>query len=43
MTLPTSPASALDQVFTRYAFHKIGGKEYKDQKYKRRAILQLLN
>jgi len=43
MTLPTAPASSLDLVFTRYSFNKIGGKEYKDQKYKKRPMLQLLD
>ncbi len=42
MTLPTSPAVPLDQVFTRYAFRKVGGNEYKDQKYKNRPLLKLL-
>ena len=42
MTLPTAPASPLDLVFTRYAFHKIGGSTYKDQKYKTRPLLRLL-
>ena len=43
MTLPTAPASPLDQVFTRYAFNKIGGRKYKDNKYKRRPLLKLLD
>lgn len=43
MTLPTAPASSLDQVFTRYAFNKIGGRKYKNQKYKRRPLLKLLD
>ena len=43
MTLPTAPASPLDQVFTRFAFHKIGGSEYKDQKFFRRPLLHLLD
>jgi len=43
MTLPTSPASPLDQVFTRYAFNKVGGSTYKNQKYKTRPLLKLLD
>jgi len=43
MTLPTAPASSLDQVFTRYSFAKIGGSAYKNQKYRRRPLLQLLD
>ncbi len=40
MTLPTAPASSLDLVFTRYAFNKIGGRKYKNQKYKTRPVLR---
>lgn len=43
MTLPTSPAVPLDQVFTRYAFNKVGSSEYKDNKYKGRPLLKLLD
>jgi hypothetical protein len=32
-----------DQVFTRFAYNKIGGSKYKDNKYKDRPLLQLLN
>ena len=42
MTLPTAPASPLDQVFTRYSFNKIGSSEYKDNKYKIRPLLRLM-
>ena len=41
MALPTHTPT-LDQVFTRYAYNKIGGREYKDQKYKTRPLLRLL-
>ena len=41
MTLPTQTVT-LSDVFTRYAYNKIGDSKYKDNKYKRRPILQLL-
>jgi hypothetical protein len=41
MTLPTQTAT-LGQVFTRYAYNKIGGREYKDNKYKTKPLLKLL-
>lgn len=41
MTLP-SVTNTLSDVFTRYAFNKIGGRKYKDQKYKNRPLLKLL-
>lgn len=41
MALPTHTPT-LDQVFTRYAYNKIGGRKYKDQKYKTRPLLRLL-
>ena len=41
MTLPTQTVT-LSDVFTRYAYNKIGGKSYKDNKYKRRNLLKLL-
>lgn len=41
MTSPTQTVT-LDQVFTRYAYNKVGGKEYKDNKYKNRPLLKLL-
>jgi len=43
MTLPTAAALPIDLVFTRYAHNKVGGSDYKDQKYKRRPILKLLD
>ena len=42
MTLPTFTATTLDQVFTRYAFNKVGDSTYKNSKYKNRPILELL-
>ena len=42
MTLPTSGDVSLDLVYTRYAYNKIGGSEYKNQKYQRRPLLRLL-
>jgi hypothetical protein len=42
MTLPTQAAVPLDQVFTRYAYKKVGGSEYKDNRYKARPLLKLL-
>jgi len=42
MTLPTASALPLDQVYTRFSHNKVGGREYKDQKYKKRPLLQLL-
>ena len=42
MTLP-SVTNTLSDVFTRYAFNKVGGRKYKDQKYKNRPLLKLLN
>jgi len=41
-TLPTHTAT-LGQVFTRYAYDKIGGREYKDNAYYNRPLLRLLN
>jgi len=41
MTLPTQTAT-LGQVFTRYAYNKIGGREYKDNKYNTKPLLKLL-
>lgn len=41
MTYPTQTVT-LGDVFTRYAYEKIGGSEYKDQKYKNRPLLKLL-
>jgi hypothetical protein len=42
VTLPNTGSIPLDQVFTRYAYRKVGGNEYKDQKYKNRPLLKLL-
>lgn len=42
MTLPTQASVPLDQVFTRYAYKKVGGSEYKDNRYKNRALLKLI-
>lgn len=42
MALPTHTPT-LDQVFTRYAYNKVGSSVYKDQKYKRRPLLKLLD
>lgn len=42
MSLPQS-THTLDAVFTRYAFNKIGGRKYKDQRYKNRPFLKLLD
>lgn len=42
MTLPSQTAT-LGAVFTRYAHNVIGGPEYKNQKYKKRPLLKLLN
>ena len=41
MALPTQTAT-LGQVFTRYAYNKVGGREYKDNKYKTKPLLKLL-
>ncbi len=41
MTLNTQTVT-LSDVFTRYAYNKIGDSKYKDNKYKRRPMLQLL-
>ena len=41
MTLPTQTVT-LSDVFTRYAYNKIGGRKYKDNKYKNRPLLKLL-
>ena len=41
MTYPTQTVT-LGDVFTRYAYEKIGGSEYKDNKYKDRPLLKLL-
>src|SRR5512142_914639 len=41
MTYPTQTVT-LGDVFTRYAYKKIGGSEYKDNKYKNRPLLKLL-
>ncbi len=41
MTLPTQTVT-LSDVFTRYAYNKVGGNEYKDNKYKNRPLLKLL-
>lgn len=41
MTLPTQTVT-LSDVFTRYAYNKIGGSTYKDNKYKNRPLLKLL-
>lgn len=42
MTLPVEGGLTLDQVYTRYAYNKVGGSEYKDQKYKTRPLLRAL-
>lgn len=42
MTLPTHGTIPLSDVFTRYAYNKIGGRQYKDNKYKNRPLLKLL-
>lgn len=42
MTLPTQTAT-LGQVFTRHAYNKVGSREYKDNKYKTKPLLKLLN
>jgi hypothetical protein len=41
MTLP-SQTSTFSDVFTRYAYNKVGGSTYKNQKYKSRPVLKLL-
>jgi hypothetical protein len=41
MAYPTQTVT-LGDVFTRYAYNKIGGSEYKDNKYKNRPLLKLL-
>lgn len=41
MTTNTQTVS-LASVFTRYAYNKIGGREYKDNKYKKRPLLMAL-
>lgn len=41
MTLPTQTVT-LSDVFTRYAYNKIGGSDYKNQKYQTRPLLRLL-
>ena len=43
MALPTAPASVMDEVYTRFTYLKIGGREYKDQHYKTRPLLKLLD
>jgi hypothetical protein len=42
MTLPTAPTLTIDQVFTRHAYNKVGGADYKDSRYKKRPLLKLL-
>ena len=42
MTFPTQTVTQ-DYVFTRFAYEKIGGREYKDNKYKNRPLLKLLD
>lgn len=42
MTFQTQTVT-YDQVFTRFAYNKIGGPKYKDNKYKNRPLLALLN
>lgn len=42
MTYPTQTVT-LSDVFTRYAYDKVGSREYKDNKYKNRPLLKLLN
>lgn len=42
MTFPTQTVTH-DQIFTRYAYNKIGSSEYKDNKYKNRPLLKLLD
>lgn len=41
MTLPTQTVT-LSDVFTRYAYNKVGGSKYKNQKYQTRPLLRLL-
>ena len=43
MALPTAPAVPIDQVYTRYAYEKVGSREYKNQKYQTRPLLKLLD
>ena len=41
MTFPTQTVT-LDTVFTRYAYNKVGGRKYKDNKWLTRPLLRLL-